>query len=108
MDAVDLQCQFPPADRRMQHHTRQTVAEAGVEGLGHRRLLARRATLPVEIDGSVIKVEQLALQPTQFFNQVFAELVTLPALRNDMLARLRDPERSEALGQAIGRLFASV
>ena len=52
-------------------------------------------------------LEQLALQPTQFFNQVFAELVTLPALRNDMLARLRDPERSDALGQAIGRLFAS-
>ncbi|MGL4794865.1 MAG: DUF3549 family protein, partial [Aeromonas jandaei] len=46
-------------------------------------------------------------QPTQFFNQVFAELVTLPALRNDMLARLRDPERSEELGKAIGRLFAS-
>ena len=41
-------------------------------------------------------LEQLALQPTQFFNQVFAELVTLPALRNDMLARLRDPARSEA------------
>ncbi|HDO1329174.1 TPA: DUF3549 family protein [Aeromonas veronii] len=52
-------------------------------------------------------LEQLALQPTQFFNQVFAELVTLPALRNDMLARLRDPERSDALGKAIGRLFAS-
>lgn len=52
-------------------------------------------------------LEQLALQSTQFFNQVFAELVTLPALRNDMLARLRDPERSNALGQAIGRLFAS-
>ncbi|MGY6038119.1 DUF3549 family protein [Aeromonas sp. AE23HZ002T15] len=52
-------------------------------------------------------LEQLALQPAQFFNQVFAELVTLPALRGDMLARLRDPERSDALGQAIGRLFAS-
>ena len=52
-------------------------------------------------------LEQLALQPTQFFNQVFAELVTLPALRNDMLARLRDPDRSDALGKAIGRLFAS-
>ena len=52
-------------------------------------------------------LEQLALQPTQFFNQVFAELVTLPALRNDMLAKLRDPERSEALGLAIGRLFAA-
>ena len=26
-------------------------------------------------------LEQLALQPTQFFNQVFAELVTLPALQ---------------------------
>ena len=46
-------------------------------------------------------LEQLALQPTQFFNQVFAELVTLPALRNDMLAKLRDPERSEALGLAM-------
>ncbi|MEG0008283.1 MAG: DUF3549 family protein [Aeromonas sp.] len=52
-------------------------------------------------------LEQLALQPSQFFNQVFAELVTLPALRDDMLARLRDPKRSDALGQAIGRLFAS-
>ena len=52
-------------------------------------------------------LEQLALQPTQFFNQVFAELVTLPALRDDMLARLRDPARSDALGQAIGRLFAA-
>ncbi|WP_310597194.1 DUF3549 family protein [Aeromonas aquatica] len=52
-------------------------------------------------------LEQLALQPGQFFNQVFAELVTLPALRDDMLARLRDPKRSDALGQAIGRLFAS-
>jgi len=52
-------------------------------------------------------LEQLAQQQTPFFNQVFAELVTIPALRNDMLARLRDPERSDALGKAIGRLFAS-
>ncbi|MGL5302976.1 MAG: DUF3549 family protein [Aeromonas sp.] len=52
-------------------------------------------------------LEQLALQPTQFFNQVFAELVTVPALRNEMLTRLRDPDRSDALGKAIGRLFSA-
>ncbi|PJG60545.1 DUF3549 family protein [Aeromonas cavernicola] len=51
-------------------------------------------------------MEQLALQPTSFFNQVFAELVTIPALRNVMLATLRDPTRSAPLSRAIGHLFA--
>jgi hypothetical protein len=50
-------------------------------------------------------LERLADQPTPFFNQVFAELVTLPLLRPQVLAILRSPDRSEALSRAIGRLF---
>ena len=50
-------------------------------------------------------LERLAEQPTPFFNQVFAELVTLPLLRPQVLATLRSPTRSEAVSRAIGRLF---
>ncbi|WP_417355816.1 DUF3549 family protein [Gallaecimonas pentaromativorans] len=39
------------------------------------------------------------------FQALFADLVMVPALRSQLLAKLRDPARSDILGQAIGRLF---
>jgi DNA ligase (NAD+) len=40
----------------------EACADAGAAIEYHRRLLARRASLPIEIDGSVFKVNELALQ----------------------------------------------
>ncbi len=50
-------------------------------------------------------LEQLALQDSQFFNQIFADLVAIPMLRPHLLGELRNPERSETLAAAIGNLF---
>lgn len=50
-------------------------------------------------------LETLAATDTRLFAQLFAELVTLPDLRPRLLARLRDPNRSDTLGRAIGELF---
>ncbi|RLV57799.1 DUF3549 family protein [Parashewanella curva] len=50
-------------------------------------------------------LEALALQSQAFFNQVFADLVAIPQLRNAMLGELRNPQRSETLSKAIGGLF---
>ncbi|MGB0894489.1 MAG: DUF3549 family protein [Parashewanella sp.] len=50
-------------------------------------------------------LESLAKQSQTFFNQVFADIVAIPMLRNNMLMELRNPKRSEALSQAIGGLF---
>lgn len=52
-----------------------------------------------------IYLEALALQPQAFFNQVFADIVAIPSLRNPLLAELRNPTRSVQLSQAIGGLF---
>ncbi|MGI2069351.1 DUF3549 family protein [Shewanella baltica] len=50
-------------------------------------------------------LEALALQPQAFFNQVFADIVAIPSLRNQLLGELRNPNRSIQLSQAIGGLF---
>ena len=52
-----------------------------------------------------IYLEALALQPQAFFNQVFADIVAIPNLRNHLLRELRNPNRSVQLSQAIGGLF---
>jgi hypothetical protein len=52
-----------------------------------------------------IYLEALALQPQAFFNQVFADIVAIPSLRNQLLGELRNPNRSVQLSQAIGGLF---
>lgn len=39
------------------------------------------------------------------FGALFADLVMLPTLRQKVLAKLRDPNRSEALATALGKLF---
>jgi hypothetical protein len=50
-------------------------------------------------------LEALAKQPQSFFNQVFADIVAIPSLRNALLMDLRNPDRSEQLSLAIGGLF---
>lgn len=50
-------------------------------------------------------LESLAKQPQTFFNQIFADLVAIPAIRVHLLASLRTPKRSEQLATAIGGLF---
>ena len=52
-----------------------------------------------------VYLEALALQPQAFFNQVFADIVAIPSLRNQLLGELRNPNRSVQLSQAIGGLF---
>lgn len=52
-----------------------------------------------------IFLEALAKQSQSFFNQVFADIVAIPSLRNALLTDLRNPERSEQLSLAIGGLF---
>lgn len=52
-----------------------------------------------------IYLEALALQPQTFFNQIFADIVAIPSLRNLLLGELRNPNRSIQLSQAIGGLF---
>ncbi|WP_095504048.1 DUF3549 family protein [Paraferrimonas sedimenticola] len=50
-------------------------------------------------------LEAAALQEFEVFAQLFADLVAIPSVRVNLLAQLRNPERSEALGSAIGQLF---
>ncbi|MFB2778683.1 DUF3549 family protein [Shewanella mangrovisoli] len=52
-----------------------------------------------------IYLEALARQPQAFFNQIFADIVSIPSLRNHLLGELRNPNRSVQLSQAIGGLF---
>lgn len=52
-----------------------------------------------------IYLEALAKQEQHFFNQIFADIVAIPAIRTEMLMTLRDPNRSEQLSKAIGGLF---
>lgn len=51
---------------------------------------------------------QLAkVKDQMLFNQLFADLVAIPSLRNQVLSRLRDPQRSNELAEAIGQLIQS-
>ncbi|MPY21201.1 DUF3549 family protein [Shewanella sp. YLB-07] len=52
-----------------------------------------------------IFLEALASQEQHFFNQIFADIVAIPALRSLILAELRNPKRSPQLASAIGGLF---
>lgn len=52
-----------------------------------------------------IYLEALAAQEQHFFNQIFADIVVIPVLRTQMLAELRNPNRSPQLSAAIGGLF---
>ena len=68
----------------------------------------------VQFDESLLKAffEQVAMvdEKKQFngalFQGFFADLVRLPALRDQVLALLRTPERSDSLARAIGALFS--
>lgn len=51
-------------------------------------------------------MDRLATQAPSLFAPVFADLVRLPELRANMLSLLRRPDKSDALTQAIGRLFS--
>lgn len=52
-------------------------------------------------------VEALALNNLgqDAFTQLMADLLYLPGMRPPLLAQLRNPERSEALGRAVGAMF---
>ena len=50
-------------------------------------------------------LESLAMQSQNFFNQVFADIVAIPQLREQILLELRNTNRSVKLSQAIGGLF---
>lgn len=52
-----------------------------------------------------IFLEALATQEPHFFNQMFADIVAIPALRFQLLSDLRNPDRSAVLSAAIGGLF---
>ncbi|MCE9678151.1 DUF3549 family protein [Shewanella sp. AS1] len=50
-------------------------------------------------------LEALAKQEQDFFNQIFADIVAIPAIRTELLMALRSPDRSPSLSAAIGGLF---
>lgn len=50
-------------------------------------------------------LEALAKQDQHFFNQIFADIVAIPAIRTELLMELRNPNRSTTLSAAIGGLF---
>ncbi|MGS0681183.1 DUF3549 family protein [Shewanella sp. 125m-7] len=52
-----------------------------------------------------IYLEALAKQQQHFFNQIFADIVAIPLIRTQLLAQLRNPNRSAELAAAIGGLF---
>ncbi|WP_299803322.1 DUF3549 family protein [uncultured Shewanella sp.] len=52
-----------------------------------------------------IYLEALAKQQQHFFNQIFADIVAIPLIRTQLLAQLRNPNRSSELATAIGGLF---
>lgn len=53
-------------------------------------------------------LERLAAndQNQQFFDQILGDLLYMAETRTQLLARLRDPERSDRLGKAIGAFFS--
>ncbi len=46
-------------------------------------------------------------QGQDYFNEIMADLLYLPGMREHFFKDFRDPERSERLSKAIGRLFSS-
>lgn len=83
-----------------------TLAQSGRLDANQLIAIAGRNWLSLRDDGCRKRfLEALALQEQDFFNQVFADIVAIPALRTALLMALRDPERSDALSTAIGGLF---
>ncbi|MEI6858590.1 MAG: DUF3549 family protein [Shewanella sp.] len=68
-------------------------------------IAARNWTVLKHDQTRTIFFEALATQEQQFFNQVFADIVAIPALRALILTELRNPNRSTLLASAIGGLF---
>ncbi|WP_299490360.1 DUF3549 family protein [uncultured Shewanella sp.] len=68
-------------------------------------IAGRNWTMLQDTQLQTLYLNTLAEQEQSFFNQLFIELVAIPALRPLLLAQLRNPERSEQLTQAIGGLF---
>ncbi|MGB6138234.1 MAG: DUF3549 family protein [Shewanella sp.] len=68
--------------------------------------IAARNWLALKDDATrKVYLEALAKQPQHFFNQVFADIVAIPSLRQGLLSDLRHPDRSIQLATAIGGLF---
>jgi hypothetical protein len=51
-------------------------------------------------------MDTVATQAPELFSAIFADLVRIPALRQQMLAMLRSPQKSQPLLRAIGTLFS--
>jgi len=68
-------------------------------------IAARNWTVLKHDASRTIYLEALATQEQHFFNQIFADIVVIPMLRTQMLAELRNPNRSPQLSAAIGGLF---
>lgn len=51
-------------------------------------------------------MDTVATQAPELFSAIFADLVRIPALRQQMLTMLRSPHKSQALLRAIGVLFS--
>lgn len=102
----------------------RALSQSQAEGLVTARLAALLSA-PTEIDTNLMIIisgrhwqrlmhkdllgtfmDRLAMQTPSLFAPVFADLVRLPELRADMLSLLRSPDKSDALTQAIGRLFS--
>ncbi|MGI2172671.1 DUF3549 family protein [Shewanella ulleungensis] len=72
----------------------------------HLITIAARNWLALKDDATrKVYLEALAKQPQHFFNQVFADIVAIPSLRQGLLTDLRHPDRSIQLATAIGGLF---
>jgi hypothetical protein len=91
-----------------------TLSQAAIAELSEKHLLDENTLITIAArnwpslrDDKTRKayLEALALQSQVFFNQVFADIVAIPSLRQALLLDLRNPERSEQLSQAIGGLF---
>jgi len=54
------------------------------------------------------RVDASDLHQGALFSGFFSDLVQIPTLRNDVLAVLRNPERSDTLSKAIGLLFSTM
>ncbi|WP_394494299.1 DUF3549 family protein [Shewanella sp. ENK2] len=71
--------------------------------------IAARSWIALKDDATrKLYLEVLANQPQNFFNQVFADIVAIPSLRESLLLDLRSTDRSATLSSAIGGLFRAV
>ncbi|MCG9696133.1 DUF3549 family protein [Shewanella sp. Isolate11] len=68
-------------------------------------IAARNWTALKDDQTRTLYLEALAKQEQHFFNQIFADIVAIPAIRPELLMALRNPDRSPALSAAIGGLF---